>query len=69
MSDKNPPKRVPVYLYRRRPGAPPEAHWGTMTAIFTLEGCEPIGRSARLVERAALGPDGFLPRGVTPDPE
>jgi len=67
MSEKNLPRRVPVYLYRKEEGHPPEAHWGTMTAIFALEGCEPVTRSARLVDRKALDRQGFLPRGVSPD--
>jgi hypothetical protein len=67
MSNKPVPKRVPVYLYRRHTRGAPEPDWGTMTAILALEGCEPIARSARLVRPDALAPNGFLPRGVTPD--
>jgi hypothetical protein len=61
------PKRVAVFLYRKSERAAPEPDWGTMTAILALEGCQPIGRSARMVDSAALEPSGFLPKGVTPD--
>ena len=67
MSNRNIPKRVPVYLYRKSARSAPEPDWGTMTAILALEGCEPITRSARLVKPDALQSTGFLPSGVTPD--
>ena len=66
MNDAKARKRVPVYIYRDPNGATTR-EWGTMTAIFALEGCDPIGRSARLVDPARLGANGFLPLGHTPD--
>lgn len=60
--------KVPVYLYKRRDGVPdPERKWGTLDAIFNLEGCAPITRSARRVDPDLLDEDGFLPYGLSPD--
>lgn len=60
-------KRVFVYLYRSlgtAPGAPRE--WGTMEAILSVDGREPITRSAMKVDASLLDEAGFLPYGLSP---
>lgn len=61
-------RHAPVYRYKstwQTPQFLPE--WGTLDAIAILDGCIPIGRSARLVPISELDSDGFLPLGLTPD--
>ena len=60
--------KVPIFLYTGPDGAlDPDRRWGTLEAIFALDGCIPIGRSARRVDAELLGDDGFLPYGLAPD--
>lgn len=60
--------KVPIFLYTGPDGfLDPDRRWGTLDAIFALDGCIPIGRSARRVDAELLGDDGFLPYGLAPD--
>ncbi len=61
-------KAVFVYLWKVGNAAPGGVRrWGTLEAIASLGGCVPITRSARKVAFDRLDPNGFLPRGVSPD--
>jgi len=61
-------RKVPIYLFRGpEEMTDPERRWGTLDAIFRLDGCVPIGRSARRVDPDLLDEDGFLPYGLSPD--
>jgi len=61
-------RKIPIYLYRGPDGAiDPDRKWGTLDAIFNLDGCTPIGRSGRPVDPDLLDEDGFLPYGLSPD--
>lgn len=59
---------VVVYRYKARWHAPEYLpRWGTWEAIGQLDGCIPIGTSARQVPAAEVDDDGFLPFGVNPE--
>lgn len=60
-------KRVFVYLYRSLGSHPGTAReWGTMEAILSIDGREPITRSAMKVDASLLDEAGFLPYGLSP---
>jgi hypothetical protein len=60
--------KVPIYLFFGPDGVvDPDRKWGTLDAIFNLEGCTPIGRSGRRVDAELLDDAGFLPYGLSPD--
>lgn len=61
-------RRIVVYRYKARWPMPEFLpKWGTWDAIRGLDGCIPIGSSARQVPASDINPDGFLPLDVTPD--
>lgn len=62
------PRQVIVYRYKARWPVPEYLpKWGTWNAIAALDGCIPIGSSARHVPATVVDAEGFLTLDATPD--